>query len=224
MSIIGNQIWYLLPHRRKRKAKQDSTMWGFVDAVGEVLDTLKLAILTARLQRYFLVRAKEETEDYYTSDERTLDLEAHGRDRGLMRLPDETDDELLARISTLPYRNGFLGTKTGMKYLIEDWFGLQINTIVEFYADDMLWIVLSEREHGLEAEINLSHVFNAEDQITWDAYRQNRINSCEDVSEAFHFVINISNPGSIEFDPDIVTELVNAQKPAHTRSILIFME
>ena len=89
MSIIGNQIWYLLPHRRTRKAKQNSTMWGFVDAVGEVLDTLKLTILIARLRRYFLVRTNEETEDYYTSDERTLDLEAHGRDRGLMRLPGE---------------------------------------------------------------------------------------------------------------------------------------
>ena len=199
-------------------------MWGFVNAVGEVLDKLKLAILTSRLRRYFLVRANEDTEDYYTSDERTTDLEAHGRDRGLMRLPGETDDELLERISTLPYRNGFLGTKTGMKYLIEDLFGLQINTIVEFYADDMLWIVLLEKEHKLEAEINLSHVFNAEDQVTWDAFRQNRIYGVGDVTHAFHFVINISNPGSIDFDPDIVTELVNAQKPAHTRSILIFMD
>ena len=224
MSIIGDQIWYLLPQRRKRKTKQDSVLYSFMDAVGGVLDALKLAILIARLRRYFLVRTNEDTEDYYTSDERTTDLEAHGRDRGLMRLPGETDDELLERISTLPYRNGFLGTKTGMKYLIEDLFGLQINTIVEFYADDMLWIVLSEREHRLEAEINLSHVFNAEDQITWDAYRQNRIYGGGDVTHAFHFVINISNPESIDFDPDIVTELVNAQKPAHTRSILIFME
>ena len=224
MSIIGDQIWYLLPHRRSRKAKQDSTMWGFVDAVGEVLDTLKLAILTSRLRRYFLVRTNEDTEDYYISDERTTDLEAHGRDRGLMRLPGETDAELLERISTLPYRNGFLGAKTGMKYLIEDLFGLQINTIVEFYADDMLWIILAGDDHALEAEINLSHVFNAEDQIIWDAYRQNRIYGGGDVTHAFHFVINISNPGNIDFDPDIVTELVNAQKPAHTRSILIFME
>ena len=111
-----------------------------------------------------------------------------------------------------------------MKYLIEDWFGLQINTIVEFYADDMLWIVLAAVGQPLEAEINLSHVFNAEDQITWDAFRQNRIYGRDDVTHAFHFVINISNPGSIDFDPEIVTELVNVQKPAHTRSMLIFME
>ena len=224
MSVIGDYIWWLLPQRRKRKTKQNSVLYGFMDAVGDVLDTLKLAILTSRLRRYFLVRANAETEGYYTSDERTLDLETHGRDRGLMRLPGESDDDLLERISTLPYRNGFLGTKTGMKYLIEDWFGLQINTIVEFYADDMLWIVLSEEDHGLEAEINLSHIFNAEDQITWDAFRQNRIYGRGDVTHAFHFVINISNPGNVDFDPDIVTGLVNAQKPAHTRSILIFME
>ena len=111
-----------------------------------------------------------------------------------------------------------------MKYLIEDWFGLQINTIVEFYADDMLWIVLLEDKQDLEVEINLSHVFNAEDQITWDAFRQNRIYGQDDVTHAFHFVINISNLGSVDFDPVIVTELVNAQKPAHTRSMLIFME
>ena len=224
MSVIGDYIWWLLPQRRKRKTKQDSVLYGFIDAVGGVLDALKLAILTSRLRRYFLVRENADTEGYYNSTERTLDLEAHGRDRGLMRLPGETDQQLLDRISTLPYRNGFLGTKTGMKYLIEEWFGLQLNTIVEFYADDMLWIVLSNEDQGLEAEINLSHIFNAEDQITWDAFRQNRIYGRGDITHAFHFVINISNSGNVDFDPDIVTELVNAQKPAHTRSMLIFME
>ena len=224
MSIIGDYIWWLLPQRRKRKTKQDSVLYSFMDAVGEILDTLKLAILTSRLRRYFLVRANADTEGYYTSPERILDLEAHGRDRGLMRLLGESDEELLERISTLPYRNGFLGTKTGMKYLIEDWFGLHLNSIVEFYADDMLWIVLKSEEQGLEAEINLSHIFNVEDQVTWDAFRQNRIYGQGDVTHAFHFVINISNPEATEFDQEIVTELVNAQKPAHTRSILIFME
>ena len=224
MSVIGDYIWWLLPQRRKRKTKQDSILYGFIAAVGEVLDALKLAILTSRLRRYFLVRANADTDDYYSSLERIADLEAHGRDRGLMRLPGENDDQLLERISTLPYRNGFLGTKTGMKYLIEDWFGLQLNTIVEFYADDMLWIVLANEEQGLEAEINLSHVFNAEDQVTWDAFRQNRISSRGDVTEAFHFIIAVSNPGGVDFDLEVVTQMVNAQKPAHTRAILYFNE
>ena len=224
MSVIGNQIWWLLPQRRKRKTKAESVLWGLIDAVGEVLDSLKQAIMISRLRRFFLIRTNAETLDYYSSSERSLDLEAHGRDRGLMRLPGETDQQLLERISTLPYRNGFLGSKTGMKYLIEEIFRLQLDTLVEFYSDDMALIVLSENEQAAETDINLSHVFSLQDQETWDAYRQNRIFRSDDVTQAFHFAMNISNPAVVDYDPEIVTQLVNAQKPAHTRAILNFVE
>lgn len=222
MSMIGNQIWWLLPQRRKLKSKEQSVLWGLIDAVGVVLDDLKQAVLISRLRRFFLIRTNTETQDYYTSPERSSDLEAHGRDRGLMRLPGETDEQLLERISTLPYRNGFMGSKTGMKYLIEEIFGLQLDDLIEFYPDDHLWMVLSEDDQEMESEINLSHIFNAEDQETWDAFRQNRIYGEADVTQAFHFVLNISNPNSAEYDPEVVTELVNAQKPAHTRAIMNF--
>jgi len=222
VSTIGNQIWWLLPQRRKRKNKAESVLWGLIDAVGEVLDALKRAILVSRLRRFFLIRTNAETLDYYSSPERSSDLETHGRDRGLMRLSGETDEELLERISTLPYRNGFLGSKTGMKYLIEEIFGLQLNDLVEFYPDDLALIVLSEQDQTAETEINLSHVFNQQDQETWDAYRQNRIFRGNDVTQAFHFALNISNPAVKDYDPDVVTELVNAQKPAHTRAIIYF--
>ena len=222
MSVIGNQIWWLLPQRRKLKTKEQSVLWGLIDAVGEVLDSLKQAILISRLRRFFLIRTINDTQDYYTSPERTLDLEAHGRDRGLMRLPGETDAQLLERISTLSYRNGFLGSKTGMKYLIEEIFGLMVNDIIEFYPDDMALILLSENDACAETEINISHIFDAEDQATWDAFRQNRIYKRNDVTLAFHFVLNISNPNVVDYDPEIVIELVNAQKPAHTRAIINF--
>ena len=222
MSVIGDQIWWLLPQIRKRKTREQSVLWGLIDAVGEVLDGVKQAILTSRLRRFFLIRTNTETQDYYSSPERSSDMEAHGLDRGLMRLPGETDQQLLERISTLPYRNGFLGSKTGMKYLIEKIFGLQLDDLIEFYPDDHLWMVLSEDDQEMEAEINISHVFNAEDQETWDAFRQNRIYREADVTQAFHFVLNISNPNSAEYDPEVVTELVNAQKPAHTRAIINF--
>ncbi len=224
MSVIGNQIWWLLPQRRKRKTKAESVLWGLVEAIGETLDLLKLTILTSRLRRFFLVRTNNETLDYYSSPERSADLEAHGQDRGLMRLSGEADQQLLERLSTLPYRNGFLGSKTGMKYLVEEIFGLQLDTLVEFYSDDLALIVLSENEQAAETEINLSHIFNLQDQETWDAYRQNRIFRSDDVTQAFHFALNISNPASVVYDPEVVTQLVNAQKPAHTRAILIFME
>ena len=224
MSTIGNQIWWLLPQRRKRKTKEQSVLWGLVDAVGETLDVLKQAILVSRLRRFFLIRSNTDTLDYYSSLDRSADLEAHGRDRGLMRLPGETDEELLERISTLPYRSGFLGSKTGMKYLIEEIFGLQLDTLVEFYPDDMALIVLSENDMHAETEINLSHVFNLQDQETWDAYRQNRIFRGNDVTQAFHFALNISNPVVVDYDLEVVTELVNMQKPAHTRAIIYFDE
>ena len=111
-----------------------------------------------------------------------------------------------------------------MKYLIEEIFGLMVNDIIEFYPDDMALIVLSEHDLSGETEINLSHVFNAEDQITWDAFRQNRIFRRNDFTQAFHFSMNISNPDDVDYDPEVVEELVNAQKPAHTRAIIYFIE
>ena len=222
MSVIGNQIWWLLPQIRKRKPKGQSVLWGVIDAVGEVLDFLKQAILISRLRRFFLIRTNTETQDYYTSPERSSDLEGHGRDRGLMRLPGESNENLLERISTLPYRNGFLGSKTGMKYLVEEIFELRLDDLIEFYPDDLALIVLDNDEQTAETEINLSHIFNAEDQVAWDAFRQNRIYKNNDVTQAFHFVLNISNSNSADYDPEVVTELVNAQKPAHTRAIINF--
>ena len=222
MSVIGNQIWWLFPQVRKRKTREQSVLWGLIDAAGEVLDSLKQAILISRLRRFFLFRVNLDTENYYSSPERSSDLEGHGRDRGLMRLPGETDQQLLERISTLPYRNGFLGSKTGMKYLVEEIFGLHLDNLIEFYPDDLALIVLDNDDQTAETEINLSHIFNTEDQVAWDAFRQNRIYKNNDVTQAFHFVLNISNPNSADYDSEVVNELVNAQKPAHTRAIINF--
>ena len=222
MSKIGAYLFWLLPAVRKRKDKGRSVLFGLLDAVGTVLDELKGTILTARLRRYFLVR--EASDPYYGSSERSTDLEMHALDRGLRRLSDESDASLLERISTLPYRNRFLGTKTGMKYLIEDIFGLSCDQVVEYYADDMAWVILSEVDQSGEAEVNISHVFSVDDVDGYESYRQTRVYSPDDLSQAFHFWISISNPDGVEFDPEVVVEAINHQKPAHTRAVVHFTE
>ncbi len=222
MSEIGTYLWWLLPVVRKRKDRERSVLFGLLDAIGAVLDEVKQAILTARLRRYFLVR--DENDPYYTSPQRSENLEMHALDRGLRRLPGESDASLLERVSTLPHRNRFLGTKTGMKYLIEDIFGLSCDQVVEYYADDQVWMVLSGAEQAGEAEVNISHVFSGVDAEEYEAYRQTRVYSRDDLSQSFHFWVSISNPDGILFDPEVIVEAINAQKPAHTRAVVHFTD
>jgi len=213
-------MWWLLPAVRKLKDKDKSVLFGLLNAIGIVLDELKETILTARLRRYFLIR--NEDDPYYSSELRSADLDMHALDRGLRRLPGENDEALLSRIATLPYRNRFLGTKAGMKYLIEDIFGLSCEQIVEYYADDQAWIVFRASDQSAEAEVNISHVFSADEIAEYEAYRQTRIYSRDDLSLAFHFWVHVSSPQEVEIDEEVITEAINEQKPAHTRAVVHF--
>ena len=220
MSSIGDYLWWLLPAVRKRKDKDKSVLFGLLETIGVVLDELKETIMTARLRRYFLIR--NEDDPYYSSELRSLDLDMHALDRGLRRLPGESDEALLTRITTLAYRNRFLGTKAGMKYLIEDIFGLTCEEIVEYYADDHAWIVFSASDQSAEAEVNITHVLDANDIEDYEAYRQTRIYSISDLSLAFHFWVHVSSPHEVEIDEEVITEAINEQKPAHTRAVVHF--
>ena len=215
-------MWWLLPAVRKHKEKHESRVFGLLETIGMALDTLKEAILTARLRRYFLIR--NDSNSYYSSDLRSADLDLHALDRGLRRLPGENDAALLDRISTLAFRNQFLGTKSGMKYLIEDICGLTCEQIVEYYADDQAWIILSEADQFKDAEVNISHVFSSDNVDLYEAYRQTRIYSISDLSLGFHFWIRISYSQGMEVDQQVIVEAINAQKPAHTLAVVHFTE
>lgn len=219
---ISEYLWWLLPAVRKRKEKSQSRINGLFEAIGLVLSELKETILTARLRRYFLIR--EENHPYYSSELRSEDLSKHALDRGLRRLSGESDAALLERIATLGFRNQFLGTKAGMKYLVEEIYGLTCEQIVEYYADDQSWIVLSAEDQSGEAEVNISHIFSSEDVDLYEAYRQTRIYSADDLSLAFHFWMHVSYPQGMIIDEDIIIEAINTQKPAHTRAVVHFTE
>jgi len=222
LSRIGEYLWWLLPVVRKRKESHESTLFGLLVTIGMVLDDLKTVILTARLRRYFLIRNADDP--YYGSELRSADLVMHALDRELRRLPGENDTALLERISTLGFRNQFLGTKAGMKYLVEDMFGLTCEQIVEYYADDQAWIILNSTDQSAEAEMNISHVFSEDEIIEREAYRQTRIYSADDLSLAFHFWIHISYQEGTEIDEQVIVEAINAQKPSHTRAVVHFTE
>ena len=222
MNKFAEHMRWLLPEVRKRKDKQDSTLYGLLVTIGIVLEELKSAILTTRLRKYFLVRDADNP--YYDSELRTTDLDMHALDRGLRRLQGENNASLLDRISTLAHRNQFLGTKAGMKYLIEELFGLNCERIVEYYADDQVWIILTDVSQSAEVENNVTHVFSEADSDNFEAFRQTRIYSEGDLSLAFHFWIHISYQQGMEIDEEVILETINAQKPAHTRAVVHFTE
>jgi hypothetical protein len=219
---IADYMWWLLPAVRKRKEKPESTLYALLLTIGTLLYDLKTVIITARRRRYFLIT--DETAPYYISEMRTADLDQHAFDRGIRRLPGEGDVALLKRLSTLAYRNQFLGTKAGMKYLVEELFGLTCEQIVEYYADDQSWIIFSGTDQSAEAEVNISHVFSNDDVDVYEAYRQTRIYSASDLSFRFHFWIHISYQQGTEIDEEVIFEAINAQKPAHTRAFVHFTE
>jgi len=173
---------------------------------------LKTVILTTRLRRYFLIRDEDHT--YYGSELRSADLDMHALDRGLRRLPGENDAALLDRISTLAFRNQFLGTKAGMKYLVEEIYGLTCEQIVEYYVDDQSWIVLSAEDQAGEAEVNISRIFSADDVDIYEAYRQTRIYSEDDLSLAFHFWMHVSFPQGLNVDQQVVMTIHKAVRTA----------
>jgi len=221
-NTIAEYLWWLLPAVRKQKEKSQSKLFELLEAIGLVLEKLKIAILTTRLRRYYLIRY--EADPYYRSELRSADLDLHALDRGIRRLPSESDAALQERIATLGYRNQFLGTKAGMKFLIEDIFGLTCEQIVEYYADDQSWILLNTEDQSGEAEVNISHVFSVEDVDFFEAFRQTRIYSADDLSLAFHFWMHVSYPQGMGIDQQVVREAINAQKPAHTRAVVHFTE
>jgi len=220
--MIADYLWWFLPEVRKRKEKHESVLYGLLESIGVVLDALKTVILAIRLRRYFLVR--DENNPYYLSEMRTADLAHHALDRGIRRLPAEGDVALLERLSTLAYRNQFLGTKAGMKYLVEELFGLNCEQIVEYYADDQAWIVMDNEDQSGEAEVNISHVFSDDDVEVYEAYRQTRVYSASDLSLSFHFWIHISYLQGMEINEEVIVEAINTQKPAHTRAVVHFSE
>lgn len=222
MNKFADYMWWLLPAVRKQKEKSQSRIYGLLEAIGIVLSELKETILTARLRRYFLIR--DENHPYYISNVRSGDLDLHALDRGLRRLPGESDAALMDRIATLGYRSQFLGTKAGMKSLVEEIFGLTCEQIVEYYADDQSWIVLIAEDQSGDAEVNISHVFSSEDFDLYEDHRQTRIYSEDDLSLAFHYWMHVANPQGLNVDQQIVIETINAQKPAHTRAVVHFTE
>ena len=222
MSKFADYLWYLLPEVRKRKEKQDSILYGLLVTIGIIFDDLKSVILTTRLRRYFLVRDTDNP--YYVSEFRSRDLDRHALDRGLRRLSGESNASLLERISTLAHRNQYLGTKVGMKYLIEELYGLNCEQIVEYYADDQVWIILTDVNQSAEVESNITHVFSEADSDNYESFRQTRIYSEPDLSLAFHFWIHISCTQGMEINYEVVIEAINAQKPAHTRAVVHFTE
>jgi hypothetical protein len=109
-----------------------------------------------------------------------------------------------------------------MKYLIEELFSLRCDEIVEYYADDQALLVLFASEQTAEVEMNISHIFSEDDQLTYETYRQNRVYKISDLTLSFHFWVSISNPGEIHFEREVVTEAIYSQKPAHTRALIYF--
>lgn len=221
MSSIGKYLYWLLPAVRKRKDQDKSVLFGLLMTIGTVLDKLKQIIMIARLRRFVLVCSED---DYYASDYRTEDLDMHAFDRGLKRLAGESNTDLLERFNTLAYRNQFLGTKAGMKYLVEEIFGVSCEQIVEYYADDQVWIILSMEDQSKDAEVNISHVFSDAEVEAHEAFRQTRLYSGDDLSLSFHFWVHISYPQGIEIDEDVIVEAINSQKPAHSRAVVHFSE
>lgn len=170
------------------------------------------------------VGCSKATHDYYESAERTSDLNRHAQDRGVFRLTGETNAALLTRLETLAFRNQFKGTAAGVRYVIEEFFGLQCDEVLEFYCDTRRWLHLNHIDLLTRGEPDRTHIFSESDQDAYDTRRSTRIYSVEDTETTqFYFWVRISNPDSVSYDEDLVRQAIHAVKPAHSRAVILFV-
>jgi hypothetical protein len=112
--------------------------------------------------------------------------------------------------------------RCGLKTLIEESFGLVCDRIVEYYRDKRRWLLASDAGTSGKLSTDRTHLVSDADLAAAQAsgQRLTRIYSDQDLSLQFHFWVRISNPDSVPFDPDTLTEAINAIKPAHTRAVI----
>jgi hypothetical protein len=208
-----------------RRRKDDSVLAGFLNSIGGVLDEAKDTIQS--LRRRGMVWVQDASHAYYSSEQRTADLDMHARDRGTRRFVGETNEQLAARLQAFPHVRRHMGSAMGMKFLVEEALGHQLLGVVVYSDDPNLRVMLSAEEQGRTAEENRSHILATADQgdPLFDDYRKNRMYSQEDLDYRYQFWISIGVPaGTGQEELDRITELVNEEKPAHVVARVHFVE
>jgi hypothetical protein len=223
-SRLAPYLLGLLPKVRRRV--DDSVLGRLLDAFGLSLDATKDAIYRMR-RRGFLWTLGDGTNPYYTATERTADLERHALDRGTRRLAGETNALLEARLAILPATRQFAGSAMGMKYLVEDVLGHTLSALTVYADDPEVRIVRSEADQAAQVEAERSHVFSAADQADpyMEGLRQTRLFSQADLDIRFTFWLTVESAAPLDSEERTrTTELICAEKPAHTACVLTFVE
>ncbi len=223
MSVIGDFLWMLLPGIRKQKDTENSALYGLLSAIGEVLDDAKSDIRRIRLSWY--AQVVEPDDGYYALPERNSDLDTIALGRGTRRYPVESNESLALRLTDWPNTCRWIGTKPGLKALIES-HGFVCREIVESYADPQGMILLSINDQPLEAEINLTHLFSEEDAGKTDyvEYRQNRVYRASELVWNFCFTVSIGSNGLPEHRREQLQQAIYDFKPAHTQTQILFVD
>ncbi|MDP2361595.1 MAG: hypothetical protein Q8O14_12745 [bacterium] len=223
-SRLGSYLLALLP--KVRKLVDDSVLGRLLDAFGLSYDAAKDAIYELR-RRGFLWTLGSGTNPYYATDLRTADLDRHALDRGTRRLLGETNAELEARLAIMPATRQYAGSAMGMKYLVEEVLGHTLSALTVYADDPEARIVRSEADQAAQVEAERSHLFSAADQADpeMDGLRQTRLFSQADLDMRFTFWLSILPAGAQDAEERTrVSELVMAEKPAHTACVLTYVE
>jgi hypothetical protein len=194
-------------------------------ALGLSLDAAKDAVYRMR-RRGFVWQLGDGTNPYYADAQRGQDLNLHALDRGTRRLAGETDESLWRRLAIQPSVRQFAGSAIGMRYLVEDVLGHTLAGL-SVYVDDHQARILESADALLwRVESDRSHILSAQDQVNqaYAGLRQNRLFSQDDLSTRYTFWISIEPNGPIGDEDRVrIQEMIDAHKPAWTRSILHFV-
>jgi hypothetical protein len=223
-SRLGPWLVGMLPSVRRKK--DDSILAGLLDAWGLSLDAAKDAITRLR-RRGFVWQLGDGTDSYYADTQRGQDLNLHALDRGTRRLSGETDAHLWQRLSILPATRQYAGSAMGMKYLVEDVLGHTLSALTVYADDPQARIVRTALDDKQQVEEERSHLFSAADQADEDTngIRQTRLFSQADVDIRFTFWLTVETAAALDAQEQArVTELIMAEKPAHTSCVLTFVE
>ncbi len=223
-SRLGSHLLALLP--KVRRLVDDSVLGRLLDAFGLSYDAAKDAIYEMR-RRGYLWTLGSGTNSYYATDLRTADLERHALDRGTRRLAGETNAELEARLAIMPNTRQYAGSAMGMMYLVEDVLGHTLSALTVYADDPEARIMRTATDDAAQVESERSHLFSAADQADpdMDGMRQSRLFSQADLDIRFTFWLSILPASALDSEERTrVSELVMAEKPAHTACVLTFVE
>lgn len=145
MSALGKYLWWLLPYTLKKKQPGNSLLFKLLDIFGEELDEVKAETLNMRREMLIATATGKQLDD-------------HGLQRDLERIPGETDEEYRTRLISAYLVKKRGGTIPGMVEA-SALLGLEVEVDEVYKTDPSRWAEFELRIIGGDLNVLNQSIF-----------------------------------------------------------------